>query len=274
MLTRFAFMSYPYCHYTFEYFLKDMDRFGIKNIEIWGGSPHLYYKDVTPDSLQRMKNEIESHHIKVVAYTPEQVLYPYNIAAREPKIRKRSIEYFKENIRIATILGSPLMIVSAGWGYLDESKGEALKRSCDSLKIVSEYAMEYGITLALEPLTKISSNLINYAAELAEMISDVSSPALAGMLDVGQMAILGETVEDYFNALGRQLVHIHVMDGKPEGHLAFGDGILPVEHYVNEALRLGYNGYFSMEMNDRRYYLQPDIAIQQSIKAMKNWTVD
>lgn len=271
VLKRISVMSYPYCHYTFEYFLKAMERFEVKNIEIWGGSPHLYYEDMTPDVLRRMKNEIVSRGMKVTAYTPEQVLYPYNLAAKEPGIRKRSIEYFKKNINIALELGSPLLLVSAGWGYLDENREEAMARSCESLQAISGYALEHGITLALEALTKISSNLINYADELARMVSDVCSPALAGMLDVGQMGILGETVEDYFKALGNPPVYMHVMDGRPAGHLAFGDGTLPVYHYINEALRLGYTGYFSMEMNDRQYYLEPDPAIGRSLEILKGW---
>lgn len=271
ILNRISVMSYPYCHYTFDYFLKAMERFEIKNIEIWGGSPHLYYEDMPPAKLCRLKEDITSRGMRVTAYTPEQVLYPYNMAAREPELRKRSIEYFKKNIEIAAGLGSPLMLVSAGWGYLDEKKEEALERSCESLKLLSAYALEQGVTLALEPLTKISSNLINYADELTKMVSAVSSPALAGMLDVGQMGILGETVEDYFKALGGPPIYMHVMDGRPAGHLAFGDGILPVYQYMAEALRLGYTGCFSMEMNDRQYYLDPDRAIGQSLEILKGW---
>jgi len=249
-----------------------MENFQIKYIEIWGGSPHLYYEDITQEKLCKIKDKIASRGMKISAFTPEQVLYPYNIAAREPEIRKRSIEYFKKNIQIAVELEAPILLINAGWGYLDESKEEAWKRSMESLSIIAEYALKHEITLALEPLTKISSNLINYSDELAQMISEVKSPVLSGMLDVGQMAILGETVEDYFKALGKSPVYIHIMDGKPEGHLAFGDGILPVEHYINEAIRLGYEGYFAMEINDRRYYLEPDYAIGKSLEKLKSWT--
>jgi protein FrlC len=271
LFERIAVMSYPYCHYTFEYFLKAMERFGVRKIDIWAGSPHLYYEDMGPRELQRMKEGIASHGLSVVAYTPEQVLYPYNLAAREDGLRARSIEYFKTNIRIAAQLGAPLLLVSAGWGYLDERREEALDRSRQSLRELAAYAHDHGVILALEALTKISSNLINYADELARMVADVSSPALAGMLDLGQMGILGETVEDYFKALGCPPIHMHIMDGRPAGHLAFGDGILPVYHYLREALRLGYAGCFTMEMNDRQYYLEPDKAIARSLEILKGW---
>ena len=71
---------------------------------------------------------------------------------------------------------------------------------------------------ALEPLTKISSNLINYATELADMISDII--ACIGRDGCWSNGNTRETVEDYFNAWVVSL-STHVMDGKPEGHLAF-----------------------------------------------------
>lgn len=264
-------MSYPYCHYSFEYFLEAMGKFQIENIEIWGGSPHLYYEDATEEKLNKIKKNIKEQNMKISAYTPEQVVYPYNIAAQEPEIRRRSIKYFKENIEIAANLESPLLLINGGWGYLNESKDEAWKRSKESLCLIAEHALKYNIKLALEPLTKISSNLINYAKELAQMIVEVNSPMLFGMLDVGQMAILNETVEDYFEALGQSPIYIHIMDGSPEGHLAFGDGILRVDKYIKRAIELGYQGYFSMEINDRRYYLDPDNAIKKSIEKLKEW---
>lgn len=268
---RVSVMSYPYCHYTFGYFLDAMERFGVHKIEIWGGSPHLYYEDVGPRALRQMRKDIASHGCSVSAYTPEQVLYPYNLAAREDAIRARSVEYFKKNIHIAAQLGAPLLVISAGWGYLNEDREKVLDRSRSSLGELAAYAQDEGEILALEPLTKISSNLINYAADLARMVSEVASPALAGMLDVGQMGILGETVEDYFKALGGAPVHVHIMDGRPVGHLAFGDGILPVNSYLRDALRLGYEGCFTLEMNDRQYYLEPDKAIGRSLEILKSW---
>ena len=264
-------MSSCYCHYSFDYFLNSMNCLNIKNIEIWGGWPHICYDDLSFTQIQSKKNKINRLGINIVAYTPEQVQYPYNIAIEEPELRKRSIDYFKKNIEIAKELGAPIMIVSSGWGYLDEQKNMALERSCDSLRKLSDYAQDNGITLALEVLTKISSNIVNYSYELAKMVSQVNSPALKGMLDVGQMSILGETVRDYFAALGESPVYIHIMDGQPAGHLALGDGVLPVKDYIDEAYALGYSGYFSMEINDRRYFLDPDKAIGQSLGKIKEW---
>ncbi len=274
IMERISIMSYPYCHYSFEYFLNSMEKFNVKNIELWGGSPHIYFEDFSREKANDIKGRVASSGMKISAYTPEQVLYPYNIAAREPEIRKRSLDYFIKNIGIAAQIGSPIILVSAGWGYLDESREAAFDRSIGSMKTLAHIAQENGVMLALEALTKISSNLVNHASELADMVSAVSSTSLAGMLDVGQMAILGETVSDYFKALGKAPVYMHIMDGRPAGHLAFGDGILPVDKYIKEALDLGYQGIFSMEMNDRQYYLDPDRAISSSLAILQGWLTD
>ena len=40
-LDQLAVMSVQYVQYTFDYFLDSMDRCGIHNIDLWGGSPHF-----------------------------------------------------------------------------------------------------------------------------------------------------------------------------------------------------------------------------------------
>ena len=41
-LDQLAVMSVQYVQYTFDYFLDSMDRCGIHNIDLWGGSPHFW----------------------------------------------------------------------------------------------------------------------------------------------------------------------------------------------------------------------------------------
>jgi protein FrlC len=271
VMERIAVMSACYGHYSFGYFLRSMQRFGVRHIEIWGGSPHICSDDRTLNRVTSLKQKTDALGMDIIAYTPEQVQYPYNIAAQESDIRSKSIDYFKKNIDITAALQSPIMLINAGWGYLDEAKEAAWDRSRTSLRHLALYAKEQGVMLALEVLTKISSNLINYSYELAKMISEVNEPSMKGMIDVGQMSILGETIANYFDALGEPPVHIHIMDGQPAAHLALGDGILPVKSYIDEVIVHGYEGIFSMEINDRRYFLEPDKAIEQSLDTLTTW---
>lgn len=262
-------MNIHYLHYPLDYFLDSMNRMQIKNIELWGGSPHYYIEDLTISETKSIKKKIESRNLKLICFTPEQCIYPVNIAAKEPYIRERSIRYFIKSIEAASELNSPMMLVTSGWGYLSESKEEAWKRSRDSLERILHKAELLGISLSLEPLRTDESNLVNNLSSLKKMLTEIHSPVLKGMIDTIPMALAGESIEDYFSALGKDLVHIHFIDGKPRGHLAWGDGILPLGKYVESLNSNNYEGYLTLEITDSGYLSDPENAVRKSIEKLK-----
>ncbi len=264
-------MNCHYIHYSFEYFLDSMARLGMQNIEIWGASPHYFADYFTTDMIRHMKKEIAVRGLRLVCLTPEQVTYPINIAAREDYLRKLSVNNHIKTLEHAAELGSGLMLLTPGYGNNDEDRAEAWSRSAESIALIARHAEKLGVTIALEHLSPISSNLINTAAQLRKMLDEVRSPRLKAMFDVVQVGIVNETVNDYFKLLGEDIVHIHLVDGTPGGHLALGEGKLPLEQYIIEIAQNGYKGFMSMEIADRRYFAHPEKADEVSIEKYKNW---
>ena len=80
-------MNLHYQHHSLEYFLDRQVELGLKNVELWGGSPHLYIDDASPERVHTVQNAIQSRGLNLVCYTPETVVYPINIAAEEEHIR-------------------------------------------------------------------------------------------------------------------------------------------------------------------------------------------
>lgn len=101
------------------------------------------------------------------------------------------------------------------------------------------------------------------------MLTEIESPKLKGMIDTIPMALAGENIEDYFRGLGKDIVHIHFVDGKPKGHLAWGDGVLPLEKYIEMLNANNYEGYLILEITDSKYSLDPDRAVYQSMEKLK-----
>lgn len=111
-------------------------------------------------------------------------------------------------------------------GYVSEDRQETLNRSLESMEELVKKAEREGIILALEHLSPISSNIVNTAADLKYVLDTIKSPNLKAMFDTCQVHLVNERVKDYFEMLGEQIVHVHIVDGTPGGHLAFGDGTL------------------------------------------------
>jgi protein FrlC len=89
------------------------------------------------------------------------------------------------------------------------------------------------------------------------------------MFDMGQVHIVGEKPETYFELLGEDIVHIHFVDGTPGGHLALGDGTLDLTGALACIERAGYTGNLSLEIADRRYFMDPRAADEQSLRWLK-----
>ena len=259
-------MNFHYAHYPFDYFLESMKSLGIEKIEIWGASPHLYVNDLQMTQINVIKKKIKEQGLEVICFTPEQCVYPVNIAAQEDYIRERSIKYFEKSLQVCHQLEVAMLLITPGWGYLSQPVEEAWSRSRDALAGLAGQAGKLGICLALEPLTPQESNLITELSSLKRMLSEINSPYLKGMLDTIPMAMAGEDIENYLRELGQDLIHIHFIDGKPKGHLAWGDGILPLQDYLEKLRRYDYQGYLSLEITDRSYFIEPAQAVKQCLE--------
>lgn len=259
-------MNIQYQYFPFTQFLEDTLQCGICNIELWGAAPHCYPEDMTAQDIRRLRREIESRGLRLVCYTPEQCIYPVNIAADSAQERFRSIRYFEQGIRTAAELGTDKMLVTSGWGYFDGgNRSEAWKYAAEALRQLAEFAEGYQIRLALEVLREDESNLVNDLSSLTEMMEQAGHANLYAVLDTIPMALAGEAPEDYLKALGERLIHVHFIDGAPRGHLAWGDGVLDAAGYLKQMGQYGYQGYLSLEITDGRYKMNPGESIQKSM---------
>jgi protein FrlC len=126
------------------------------------------------------------------------------------------------------------------------------------------------VNCVLEPLQRIESNLVNDATTLAQMLDEIAAPNLGAALDTVAMATAGDTVDGYFAALGGRIRHVHLIDGKPNGHLAWGDGVLPLGEYLRALGRNGYAGFLTFELfGDGTYAYDPRPALEQSFAAVE-----
>lgn len=268
---RFAVMNNAYRFYSFSYFLDSMEKLGLGLVDLWGGVQHFDPYEADAAYIKRTKRLLNDRGLKIAAYTPELLGYPYNLADRYKEIREASLSYCRKNLWIAAELAAPVMLISPGWGMWDQPYEEAFLRSAESLGKLAEVAKKLGIMLALEHLTPQSSNLLNSADAVCRMVEMVEHPNLGAALDLGQMSVFGETVDTYFNRLGNRIQIVHMMDGSPDGHLAFGDGILPLQEYFNKLERAGYAGIITLEINDVRYGERPHEALRQCVNVLAGW---
>lgn len=262
---RFAAMNFHYVRHTLLSFLDDAVACGFRDVELWAASPHFNIDDINFSMVRHLRRELVARELTLCCITPEQCVYPISLSIQDKTMRRRSMEYFKRTIDIASALSCPMVLVTPGYGYFDRPHDEAWKLCTESLSELASYAEDAGVILPLECLLSTTSNVLNRCDELAKMLQQINSPTLVSVIDFNQMADTGESVKDYCNALGDSLRHVHFIDGMPNGHLALGDGGLPLDRYVQELKDAGYDGISSLEICDRRYYHEPRKALERCV---------
>ena len=270
-LNQIAGMGLIYKMYSLDYMLEDLAKIGFKAFELWGAYPHQFVdgKDSFPP-CSVVRRKIESYDMKLVCYTPEQLLYYYNIASDDADIRKKSVTYYKRAIEAASELGADKMLMTSGWGLYDQKIEDAWSYSCESLRTLAEYAQTMGIVLVLENLNPFESNLVHSLPTMKKMLEDINHPAFKAMVDTVPMHYAGETMQEYLDAFGDDLIHVHLIDGKPIGHLAWGKGYLPLDQDVQSLVDYGYKHAITFEIAGGEQE-HPGMEMRQSFERVQKY---
>lgn len=264
-------MNIHYLNYSLDYFLDTQQRLGFKSLELWCGAPHVWLDHMRYYDARKIRQKIEARGLQVHVLTPENCLYPYQVAAKEPEHVERSFQYFKNGICLAEELGCSLMEINSGWGYWNEKREEAWKRSREMLSRLAEIGGEHGITLVMESLRPEESQIVTNLAQERQMLHEINSPYLKPMADLCAVSVAGETLTDWFEAFGDDLKHMHFIDGDPYGHLIWGDGAHHLGKEIAVLNQYGYSGLLGQEITDGRYYDDPAAADYRNMKNFERY---
>ncbi|MBT2444476.1 TIM barrel protein [Streptomyces sp. ISL-36] len=256
--------NFAYQHLPFDTFLDDAADLGREKLELWGIAPHLHIPQLRNADARRIRRSIEARGLTAYCLTPEQVMYPVNVASPVDWLRTESIAHFRHAAELCAELGAELLLLTPGRGYENEATGAAWRRSVDAIGEIAAHAGTLGVECVLEPLQRVESNLVNDSRTLAAMLDEIGAVNLGAVLDTVAMAVAGESVDDAFEALGDRIRHVHLIDGRPAGHLAWGDGELPLADYLSALERRGYDRWMTFELfGDGTYARDPRTAVEQ-----------
>ncbi|UWF77515.1 TIM barrel protein [Microbacterium neungamense] len=269
LIDRITGSNFSYQHLPLERCFDDMAALGRSQVELWGVAPHAHVPWLTDAEARRIRDAAEARGMRIACFTPEQVAYPVNIASPSPRLRAESVAMFRRAAEIAVQLGAGMLFLTAGRGGEDEETDAGWARAAGALREIAEHAGALGLECVLEPLQRVESNLVNTAADAARMLADVGAGNLGVALDTVAAAVAGDSVDDYFAQLGDRVRHVHLIDGAPAGHLAWGDGELPLDGIVAALERHGYAGLATIELfGDGGYALDPRPAVERSLAAV------
>lgn len=115
---------------------------------------------------------------------------------------------------VATLGGSvvagPIYAPVGRTGHLDAAERSVrIDRLVENLRPVADYAGERGVRLAVEPLNRFETSLLNTAEQVMEVVERVDSPACGVLLDTFHMNVEEKRLDDAIRTVGDRLVHLH-----------------------------------------------------------------
>ncbi len=214
---------------------------GYDVVEIAVEDPTLIDTDVVMQGLQKynLKANICG------AFGPTR-----DLTNEDAAIHKECFNYIESCLDICLALDTPFF---GGPMYSAVGKARMVspdqrKREWDlavkNLRIVAKMAGSRGLQVALEPLNRFESDLVNTAEDVLRMVNDINHPAAQIMLDGFHMNIEERDVEQAIITAGPKLIHVQVSEnyrGTP------GTGQTRWDAYYRGLEAIDYNGTVTIE---------------------------
>jgi len=171
-----------------------------------------------------------------------------HLAHPDPTVRERTVEYMGELARFCADLNGRVMVLGSPKQRSTlpgQSREAAWVLLRDSLKRACRYAEDLGVVIALEPLARHLTDMVNTVGEAVRMVKEVGSPALRVNLDVYSMTDEGRPYGEIIREAGPLLAHFHAND---TNGLAPGSGSADYREILSTLRSVGYGGWLSIEI--------------------------
>jgi D-psicose/D-tagatose/L-ribulose 3-epimerase len=152
-----------------------------------------------------------------------------NISAEDEATRRSALAYLKRCIDFAGDLGSPFvsgpMYAAVGETKMLDPTARDLQRSraVESLRAAADYAARLGVKLAIEPLNRFETDLINTVDQGVRLIEEVGASNVGLLLDTFHMNIEEKDIPAAILRAAGRIVEFHACSsdrGTPgEDHL-------------------------------------------------------
>ena len=203
-----------------------------------------------PDLIDglKVKHALKEHGLEAVvcgAFGPSR-----DLTNEDPGVHKHCFDYIAKCFSLchtweAGFLAGP-MYSSVGKARMvpPEQRKIEWDRAVKNLYKVCELAQENGLMIALEPLNRFETDLINTAEDVVRLVEDINHPAAKVMLDSFHMSIEERDMEKAITVAGDKLIHVQVSEnyrGIP------GTGQTPWHSFKRGLEKIGYTGTVSIE---------------------------
>jgi D-psicose/D-tagatose/L-ribulose 3-epimerase len=184
----------------------------------WMGADILELAIENPDlvDVAAVKAELTKAGLQAIvcgAFGPDR-----NLCSSDPAVRQNAKQYIRWLVDAAAELNSPTvngpMYSSVGKAHLDDPRArqEEWDLSVIGMREMAEYAAQKGIRLALEPLNRFETDMINTVAQGLDYITEVGMENVGLHLDTFHMHLEEKSSSAAIRLAGHKIFHFHACE--------------------------------------------------------------
>lgn len=225
---KYSISNWIYGDEPLETTFERLQRYGYDGVEL-KGEPKLY-------QTKKVKELCKKYNLSVLSIAG---IYPWptrerDMASIDAGVRKKAVGYLRSCIELAVEVGAPLVVVvPSAVGKVNpidnfenaeqwiQAKEQAWDYAVQSMRKAAKYTESRGILLAVEPINRYETFLVNTAEEGLKFVAEVDSPAVKIHLDVFHMNIEESNPAEAIRRCGKLLINLHIADSN---RMAVGDG--------------------------------------------------
>ena len=141
-----------------------------------------------------------------------------DLTHEDTRVHQNCFEYIEKSLELgkawgAKFLAGPMYSAVGKARYLPpEERKREWELAVSNLRKVCQLAANWEMDIALEPLNRFESDLVNTAADVVRLIDDIDHPAAKILLDGFHMTIEERELEEALKTAGNKLIHFQVSE--------------------------------------------------------------
>jgi D-psicose/D-tagatose/L-ribulose 3-epimerase len=171
-----------------------------------------------------------------------------SFVSEDASTRSKAVTYIKDRIKFTADLGSKVFCgpFYAPIGYMPGRRRteDEWKRVVESLQSVMDTAVEYGVSLGVEPLNRYESYFLNTVADAVALCDEINHPNMGILFDTYHANIEEKNLAEAVRTVGKHLKNVHASEndrGIP------GSGHIDWPGVVQALREIGYQEFLTIE---------------------------
>jgi len=205
---------------SFKQMVNQLETVNVKLVEIVDDGLHTLNKR----RISILKETINSFGLSFTVHSP---FADINISSPSKPLRNFMIKRLKRSMLFARALEAKLWVLHPGikTGISMFYPGSDWKQNVKTINLLSNYAKDLGLKVAIENLPKKYGFIMNTPEDFERLYAECSLDDVGIVLDTGHSNLEGQT-EAFLKKLTEKIVQIHISDnmGEDDQHLGVGFG--------------------------------------------------